>query len=84
MADKVQVGRVIHYFSKIGVAVVELSAAINAGDSISIEGPTTNVSQTIDSMQMEHKPVRSAGKGQSVGLKVPGVVREGDGVFKKK
>ncbi len=84
MADKVQVGRVIHYFSKIGVAVVELSAAMNAGDSISIEGPTTNISQTIDSMQIEHKPVRSAGKGQSVGLKVPGTVREGDGVFKKK
>ena len=84
MAEKVQVGSIAHYFSKIGVAVVELSAAIKDGDSISIEGPTTNISQTVESMQIEHKPVRSAAKGQSVGLKVAGVVREGDGVFRKK
>ena len=81
MGDKKPVGVITHYFSKIGVAVIELSGKLNSGDKISIEGATTNVSQKVDSMQIEHKPVMTAGKGQSIGMKVVDRVREGDDVF---
>lgn len=81
MGDKKPVGKITHYFTKIGVAVIELSGPLKVGDKISIEGATTNISQTINSMQIEHKSVHSAGKGQSIGLKVVDRVREGDDCF---
>ena len=65
----------------IGVAVIELSGNIKAGDTISIEGATTNIQQKVESMQIDHKPVETAGKGKSIGLKVSDRVREGDQVF---
>ncbi|MEM7815769.1 MAG: translation elongation factor-like protein [Candidatus Aenigmatarchaeota archaeon] len=76
------IGRVTHYFDKIGVAVIELSDTLNEGDRISIEGNVTNIQQTASSIQIDRKPVQSAGKGQSVGLKVEGKAREGDKVFR--
>ena len=82
MGEKKPIGAITHYFTKIGVAVIELSGKINEGDDISIEGATTNVSQKVDSMQIEHKPVKTAVKGQSIGIKVVDRVREGDSVFK--
>ena len=83
MGDKKPVGKITHYFSKIGVAVVELSAELKVGDNISIEGSTTNIQQPVNSMQIEHKPVDFAKKGQSIGMKVADVVREGDECFKQ-
>jgi putative protease len=82
MSEKKLVGRITHYFSKIGVAVIELSGQLKVGDEISIEGTATNVSQKVDSMQIEHKNVGEAKKGESVGMKVVDRVREGDMVFK--
>ncbi len=78
----VEVGRVTHYFSKIGVAVVELKAPLRLGDKILIRGATTNFEQTVESMQIEHKPVEEAQPGQSVGIKVKDRVREKDVVYK--
>jgi putative protease len=76
------VGKIAHYFDKLGVAVIELSDTLNEGDEISIEGKTTNLQQTASSIQIDRKPVESAKKGQSVGLKIEGRVREGDKVFR--
>jgi translation elongation factor EF-1alpha len=80
--EKKLVGKVDHYYTKIGVAVVELNNALSVGDKISIEGATTNLQQSVDSMQVEHKAVDSAKKGDSVGLKVAERVRPGDNVYK--
>lgn len=80
--EKKLVGKVTHYFSKIGVAVVELSDELKVGDRISIEGHTTNLQQPVSSMQIEHQNVEKAGAGQSIGLKVDQRVREGDLVYK--
>lgn len=77
-----EVGIVTHYFTKIGVAVVELSEAISAGNQILIKGITTNVEQTVNSMQIEHVTVERAEAGQSIGLKMDDRVREGDTVYK--
>jgi translation elongation factor EF-1alpha len=70
-----KVGRITHFFPKAGVAVIELSAVVNNGDKIIIRGSTTNIEQTIDSMEIEHEQITTAGAGQSVGLKVSGRVR---------
>jgi len=77
-----EVGRVTHYFSKIGVAVLELSDKLSVGDRILIRGMTTNVEQTVDSMQIDRVDIESAEAGKSVGLKGEDRVREGDSVYK--
>ncbi len=80
--EKKLVGKVTHYFTNIGVAVVELEDALKVGDEISIEGATTNFTQKVESMQIEHENVEEAKKGDSVGMKVIDRVREGDQVFR--
>jgi len=77
-----EVGKVSHFFSKISVAVVDLSATLSVGDRIRIQGPTTDFEQTVDSMQIEHEDVKTAKAGQSIGLKVKDRVREKDTVYK--
>jgi len=77
-----EVGEVTHYFPKIGVAVVALKASLALGDRIAIRGVTTNLQQTVASMQIEHENVTRAKAGQSIGLKVEQRVREGDRVYK--
>jgi len=77
-----EVGEVTHYFPKISVAVVALKAPLALGDRIAIRGVTTNLEQTVASMQIEHENVTRAKAGQSIGLKVEQRVREGDRVYK--
>jgi putative protease len=79
----VEVGRVTHFFPKISVAVIELTAPLAVGETIAIKGPTTDFEQTVDSMQIEHKNIQRAEAGQSIGLKVIQRVREKDKVYKK-
>jgi len=79
-----KVGRIAHFYSKASVAVVELSAPLNKGDKIVIRGNTTNIEQTVDSMEIEHKQIANVKAGQSVGMKVAGHVRENDIVYKVK
>lgn len=80
--EKKEVGKISHFFSKINVAVVELTNTLKVGEEILIEGPATSVRQKVDSMQIEHENVEVAKKGQSVGMKVADRVREKDTVFK--
>ena len=55
---------------------------ISVGDKISIKGPTTDIEQTINSMEIEHAKVKQVNAGQSVGMKVKDRVRENDTVYK--
>ena len=82
MEEKKLIGKVTHYYSKIGVAIVELEDDLEYGDQISIEGATTNIQETVDSMQVEHEAVKMAHRGDAIGLKVPDKVRPGDVVYK--
>jgi len=77
-----QVGSITHFYKKIGVAIVELSDSLLVGDTIHISGHTTDVTQKVDSMQMEHQNIEKAEKGQVVGLRVNDEVRVKDLVFK--
>ena len=86
MANKEEgklIGKITHYFSNIGVAVIDLLSSLNEGDTIRISGgENTDFSQTVGSMQIEHEEVKSAKKGDSVGLKVQEKVHEGYKVYK--
>jgi len=77
-----EIGKVTHYYTKIGVAVIELSDTLRVSDKIRIKGATTDFEQTIDSMQMEHEEIEEADAGQSIGLKVKEHVRQHDVVYK--
>jgi putative protease len=78
-----EIGRISHYFSKIGVGVVELTKAeLKVGDTIHIKGHTTDFYQKVESMQVEHSTVQSAKIGDSIGLRVESQVRDHDVVFK--
>lgn len=77
------IGKVSHYFSNINVAVINLSASLKEGDEIRIVGgENTDFNQVADSMQVDHKPIKIAKKGDSVGLKTKEKVREGYNVYK--
>ena len=77
-----EVGSVSHFFAKINVAIIEVTDTISVGDRIFIKGPTTDLEQTVDSMEMEYAKVQRAETGQSIGMKVNGRVREKDVVYK--
>jgi putative protease len=80
--EKKLIGKILHFYNKISVAVIELTDKLSVGDEISIEGPSTNFTQTVDSMQIEHKNIKKAKKGDSIGLKVINEVKENDSVYK--
>ncbi len=79
----VKIGEVSHYYTNIGVAVVELVSTLKVGDKITVRGATTEFTQLVKSMQIMHEAVEEAGAGDSIGLKVSDRVRKGDAVFKE-
>ena len=77
------VGKITHYFTNIGVAVIEITKGdIKVGDQIHVKGTTSDFEQKIESLQIEHESVEKAKKGQSAGLKTDQQAREGDEVYK--
>lgn len=79
-----EVGRVSHFFGRINVAIIDVTETISLGDQILIKGPSTDIEQTVDSMEIEHVKVKQAESGQTVGMKVKYNVRENDTVYKTK
>jgi putative protease len=77
-----KVGIVDHFFNHIMVAAIKLkSSAVKVGDVLHIVGHTTNFTQPIASIQIDHVAVASAKKGADIGIKVKSKVRQGDEVF---
>lgn len=82
MAEEKQIGKITHYFGKIGVAVLELSDELKVGDTIHVVGGDRDFTQTVGSMQIEHQNVEKASSGEAIGLKIDQPVKEGDVVYK--
>jgi putative protease len=81
--EEKKVGEIIKYFGKINVAAIRLSeGSLKVGDTIHMVGHTTDITQTIDSMQIENKNVQEAGPGADIGIKIKDRVREHDIVYK--
>ena len=75
------IGTVTHFYGHLEVAIVKFNKAVPVGTRVRFKGATTDFEETIGSMQYDHKPIESAAKGQEVGIKVEGKVRDGDEVF---
>lgn len=79
-----ELGKVTHFFDKIGVGVFELNGALKVGAKVKIEakGEEEFFEQTIESMQIDGKSVEKAKKGDSIGVKLDAVPKRGGKVFK--
>ena len=78
-----KVGEVIKFFVKPMVAAIRITGgSLAKGDRLHLAGFTTDFEATVDSMQEEHATIETAGRGQTVGIKVPERCRPGDEVFK--
>jgi len=81
--DYKKIGKIVHFFDKISVAVLAVTdGTVKVGDMIRIGEFGVGVEQKVDSMQVEHQPVEKAKKGEEVGLKVDSAVKKGDLVYK--
>lgn len=80
--DEKPVGKVTHYYSKLGVAIIALAGPLAVGETVHVQGATTDFTQQVESMEVEHASVQKAGKGDVVGIKVVQKVREHDLVTK--
>lgn len=75
-------GVVTHYFPKVRAGVVKLKAPLVLGDTVKIKGHTTDFTQNVTSMQINHVTIDKAKKGQEIGLLVDSRVRKHDIVYK--
>ncbi len=76
-----KVGEISHFFNEIGVAGVEVTDEIHVGDLIHVTGHTSDFTQTVGSIEIDHKHVEEAGAGDSIGIKVVDRTRVHDEVF---
>ena len=77
------IGKITHYFPKVKVGVIKITKkSLSLGDEVRILGHTTDFSQKITSMEIDHKPIKRAVKGKSVGVKLKKRVRKKDKVYK--
>ena len=79
------IGIVTHYYSHLSVAILKLeNGSLRVGDVIHIKGHTSDFSQPVESMEIDHVHVNEARPGQSFGLRVKEHAREHDVVYKAK
>lgn len=77
-----EIGKITHYYGHISVGIVELTDSLKVGDNIHIKGHTSDFTQAVESMQIEHKNISEAGKGDVIGIKVVDKVHPHDKVYK--
>jgi len=77
-----EIGKITHYYDHLSVGIVQLTDTLKIGESIHIKGHSSDFTQSIDSLQIEHASVTEAKSGDSVGIKVAQKVHPGDKVFK--
>lgn len=71
-----EIGKVVHYFDKIGVAIIELTSGLKIGDTVTIKGKE-DFDQEVTSMQVDHKDIEEAKSGDAIGIKVDKPAHEG-------
>jgi translation elongation factor EF-1alpha len=82
MGEEQEVGKVVGYFGKIGVAAVEATSEFAVGDTLHFKGHTTDFTSKVESMQIEGEQVEKVSPGDQVGIKVPEKTRDGDKVYR--
>jgi translation elongation factor EF-1alpha len=81
MAEK-EAGTITHYYGHINVGIIQLSDNLKVGDNVHIKGHSTDFTQQINSIQIEHKDFSEANAGDIIGVKVNQKVHPHDKVFK--
>lgn len=76
------IGKITHYYDKIGVGIIKLSAVLKVGDILRFSSKKGEFTQTVTSLQFNHKPIEKAAKGKEIGMKVDQKVNEGDLVYR--
>ena len=79
---KKEIGVVTHYFGKISVGIIKLKSALRIGDKVQIKGAHDDFTQLIKSIQVNHKDITHAKKGNEIGIKVTQAVHGNDKVYK--
>lgn len=79
--DKDLIGKVVHYYDKIGVAIVRLEKGLKVGDKVKFVKGDDSFEQVVDSMQVEHASIPEGKKSQEIGIKVNKEAREGTLVY---
>lgn len=77
-----EIGKITHYYGHLSVGIIELSDALRLGETIHIKGHSSDFTQSIDSMQIEHANVPEAKSGDVIGIKVIQKAHPQDKVFK--
>lgn len=77
-----EIGKVTHFYDKIGVLVVKLTDKIAVGDRIKVKRGDEEFEETIESMQIEHENIDKAKKGDEIAIKVSGKTKEGAVVYR--
>lgn len=76
------VGKVVHYYDKLGVAIIDLSiGTLKVGDEVKFKHGEEEFSQKVESLQVDHKSVDSVQKGDSFGVKVDQPTKVGTEVY---
>lgn len=77
-----EIGKVTHYYGHLSVGIIELSDTLKIGENIHIKGHSTDFTQSVDSMQIEHAAVSEAKSGDVIGIKISQKTHPNDKVFK--
>ena len=81
--EEKRIGEITHYFGHLGVAIVKIeNEGLVKGDTVRVKGHTSDFTQKVDSMQVDHREVNEVKPGQEAGVKVKEHAREKDEVFK--
>lgn len=70
-------GKVVHYYDRIGVAIVELQKGLKVGDIVLFKRGEEEFAQPVDSMQIDRASIAKAKKGDAVGIRVSRPIKEG-------
>lgn len=81
MAEEKLIGKINHYYGKLGVAIVDLSEALAVGQTIHVKGAHDDFTQEVRELEYEHEAIKEGKPGQQVGIKVDQKVHENDQVF---
>ena len=77
------IGSVTHFFKGPSVAVVKVTEGeVAVGDEIHFVGHTTDFTERVTSMEVDHKKVERAGVGNEIAIQVVDRARPHDQVFK--
>lgn len=78
----IQIGKVVHYYDKLAVAIIEvMNQKLKTGDKVKISGHDKEFTQEVSSLQIEHAQVKDVPVGETCGMKVDQPVKEGDALY---